>query len=302
MRAPDAGPDETREWAYARENAAMRYIQLGVELETMREALDDLKAVAASEAGGDVLKADLAILHLFEATAAFYAHYHDLGREEWFINARNAIGSAHWRVEKGVIDKDPEQLRMWADRIVREAEGPGRHDLVVNIRQFIERRGHFLSTHDVEKTFERDVREARDLYSLGYYQTSLFVLGRAVERGLLELGELRGLLRIEPENGKPQKWEDAKFAQRGKALHRLPLGPGKMTCLNRREYHEVAILANQRNEVAHSDYTEMPDEEGERMVRNAFSLLVAISHRTAELKKTQPRPPAVEVVAIKEVE
>ncbi len=55
--------------------------------------------------------------------------------------------------------------------------------------------------------------------------------------------------------------------------------------ISQRQYHEISVLVNYRNNVAHSEHEDIERDEALRQINNAFSLLKELTEQIEELEK-----------------
>lgn len=68
-------------------------------------------------------------------------------------------------------------------------------------------------------------------------------------------------------------WEDAKFFHRAKAMKEVNKPSSNEKMISQRQYHEINVLVDYRNNVAHTSYEELTKDECLRQINNALSIL-----------------------------
>jgi hypothetical protein len=147
----------------------------------------------------------------------------------------------------------------------------------------MERYGEEFDPYVAPDEYENEVFEARDLYCLGYYSTGLIVLGRAVERALLDLGRERKISSVNGFRGETD-WEEARFFERTEALYVVDMPDMSGKILSKGQYHQIQVLIDYRNQVAHDSYRQISKEAASRMMGQALDLLSDLEERRGELE------------------
>jgi len=284
------------QWFYSNFNVIERLFELYRAMNTISESLTELRSYYEDcrKDGVDAIDRSLDITrhidHLTEAAETFDYCFPELREHDWFRVFLQDLHHAHWRFEDGRFrnaDTDEDELNALlgeVGRIIENSPDSGNKGVEALLRRFIENYGINLSPRSEMERFREDLYEARDLYCLGYYSTALLVLGRAVERGLLELGVARNIETIETYRGETD-WGEARFFFRNNALHEINMPERHGKVLTDEQYHRISILIDYRNNVAHEDYESVEYEEAERKILDAYALLEEISEKIEHLSE-----------------
>ncbi|SDK46926.1 MAE_28990/MAE_18760 family HEPN-like nuclease [Natronorubrum texcoconense] len=274
---------------FENQNVLQRIFRLNRDFDKIFESLDEVEELVddlnESEPSRSLLHKGISNIHtLIQCLEEYLYNFPDLLSEDWFVDFWQTVAAATWRAEKGVFDDKPGQLESRLREILDHTSQSPYKGIYQPFSDFIERRGWEISVHDIPEEYRNDVYEARDLYCLGYFSTSLFVLGRAVEKALLELGQLRNIRSIEA-FGREKSWNEARFYSRKEALKHIQHPTGTEKMISQRQYHEISILVDYRNNVAHTDYDNLDRQEALRQIQNAFSLLQEMCEKIGELRE-----------------
>jgi uncharacterized protein YutE (UPF0331/DUF86 family) len=282
-------------WFHANDNVLKRIFELKSAFDTIQHSLstlDDLHEKCEEE-GTDAIDSSTDITRhirrLMKASEEFEYCFDELARSAWFSGFTQDIAHTYWRFEEGKYRnaaKDEGVLRQLLDevrRILDNTSTTSSQGVVRRLRRFIESYGMEVSPSSAPTRFKEDVYEARDLYCLGYYSTALLVLGRAVEKGLLELGEERKVKSIETNWGE-RSWQEANFRGRNNALKHVNMPETDGKVISQKQYHEISILIDYRNNVAHKDYSDIEREAAKRQIKSAYALLESIQEKIDHLQ------------------
>lgn len=218
-------------------------------------------------------------------------YFPGLGEEVWFSGFQDDVHHAYWRIEdgrfNGVLESEDDALDGFArevNRILGNVSDSTHTNPVNQLNRFFEHYGEGFYPGDAPEEYYNEVFEARDLFCLGYYSTGLFVLGRAVERALLKLGDARKITSVDGFRGSTA-WDLAYFAERTEALHNIdkPDDSGKM--ISEKQYHWIQLLMKYRNQVAHDEYRAISKSDATRMMGQALELLSDLEELRIELDK-----------------
>ncbi len=228
------------------------------------------------------------ITKIMEAAEVFSYNFPELAKSSWRGGFTQDVAHAYWRIEEGRFRKAASDEDVFAQLMgeasdILENSTSASNSVLQRLTEFLENYGRDLHPQDVPEQHRVDVYEARDLYCLGYYSTALMVLGRAVEKALLELGQVRKVRTVEAYG--TTDWEDARFYNRNEALHHINMPERHGKVLSDREYHQIAILIDYRNNVAHSEYDQVGREEAHRQLMDAFALLRELSEKIEYLEE-----------------
>ncbi|WP_178915174.1 hypothetical protein [Natronomonas gomsonensis] len=243
------------------------------DLETFREEFQDKNS---NEDAGSALSG---IRTLMRSLDAFEYAFPELRDNIWFSGFQGDVHHAYWRVKDGKFDdalsSDEEVTRALAGEvngILSNISESNNTNPISQLRRFLERYGEEFDPHNAPNEYQNEAFEARDLYCLGYFSTGLIVLGRAVERALLELGRSRMVISV---NGfrEHTSWEDARFFERTKALYEIDMPDKSGKILSKRQYHQTQLFVDYRNQVAHNKYRQISKETASRMMGQGLDLL-----------------------------
>jgi len=211
--------------------------------------------------------------------------------EKWAGDAWSALAHAYVRVRDGRLD-DADLLTNELLTIIHETQ-TAKSNIATDLRGYFLQKGQFIERARVHSSLQADVEEAHDLVILNYYATALFVLSRAAERAVHEIGVLMGIEAIR--RGSTTSWEDASFASKKEALATAEWAKKKV--ITKRDALEIQILIDYRNSLAHKDYARLDHKEGKRAIQNALALLEKLSKfweklgtRKRKLRTVEIRP------------
>ncbi|WP_137285480.1 hypothetical protein [Halorussus salinisoli] len=280
-------------WFFANSNVIERLFQLRHHQTQLNNSFDELETLyeECQKQGTDAIASSLDISRhitdMMESAEVFSYNFPELARKSWWGGFTEDIAHAYWRIEKGRFKgaaSDEETLGTLLREVasILENSTATNNSVLHQLRLFLDQYGYELNPNDVPEDYQIDVYEAQDLYCLGYYSTALMVLGRAVEKALLELGQVRDVRTIRTHD--IIEWEDAKFYHRNKALREVNMPERHGKVLTEREYHQIAILIKYRNDVAHSEYEQVGREQALRQLKEAFDLLNELSDKIEYLE------------------
>jgi len=274
-------------WPYARSNIYERIFRLHTIINEISDYIDDLKEFDEAYNDSDepvkrkqTREAKLAIRQLMKHTDAVKWNFPEIIHESWFSSFTSDLAHAYWRVEEGRFRKPLEnekQLNSLAgevQRICRNLSDSRQTGFYTHLQHYIERLDWDLNSSPPDR-FEDEAREAADLFCLGYYSTALIVLGRAIEKALLDLGETRQIRSVRV-YGEERPWGETKFYHKNVALNRADMPNEEGKVLSERQFHEISILVDYRNNVAHAEYSDISRDKALRQCQNAFDLLTEI--------------------------
>lgn len=205
--------------------------------------------------------------------------------EDWFSDFYRLLRLAHQSAEPGGrFEEEFHFLHRVSKKIVQFNSGPSEQSPLQKMDRFSHRRGMEFMDLSLLSEFDRDMAEARDLVAIGYHQTALFVLGRAIEKALRILGEDRQIESVSV-HGNARRWERTTFKHMCEALKNVDRPGGKGKMLNQKQYHQVSSLIQYRNDTAHSEHGNLDREEARHEIRNASRLLVKLSDQIREMRK-----------------
>lgn len=271
-------------WAYANCNIFERIFQLNEEFDRLVHCLEELEDIrtACRDKGTEAISTswDISkhILRLMESAEVFEYNFQELARSSWFGGFTQDVAHAYWRIEEGRFNdahKDEDVLRKLlgeVDDILSNTSDSNNQGVSLRLYDFFRFYASDLHPDHSLESYESDIYEVRDLYCMGYYSTALLVMGRAVEKSLLELGNVRQVESIRA-YGQTHSWENAKFYFRNNALHEVDLPGRHGKVITQKEYHVIAILIDYRNNVAHTEYDSITRKEARRQIHSAFDLL-----------------------------
>ncbi|MFD1634638.1 hypothetical protein ACOZ4L_02775 [Haloplanus ruber] len=271
-------------WFYARSNIYERIFRLHTIINEIANYIDELKEFdeAYTDADESVTReqtreAKLAVRQLMEHTDAVKWNFPEIVHESWFSSFTSDLAHAYWRVEEGRFRnplENEQQLYSLAgevQRICRNLSDSRQTGFYTHLQDYIERLDWDLNSPTPDR-FEDEAREAADLFCLGYYSTALIVLGRAIEKALLDLGETRQIRSVHV-YGEERPWSETKFYHKNVALKRVDMPNESGKVLSKRQFHEISILVDYRNNVAHAEYSDISRDKALRQCQNAFDLL-----------------------------
>jgi mRNA-degrading endonuclease HigB of HigAB toxin-antitoxin module len=284
-------------WFYASHHVFERAFQVKHHLERMRESFDTLRTfINRSEAESHAVEREeikdslLAIRDLMESVDVIQWNFPELASKHWFGATRGDIEHAYWRVEDGRFDKayeNEEQMYALAGEVQRILDNfteSIRHGFYDRLNEYIQKLDWNLISGYPPERYEDEIREAKDMFCLGYYSTSLIVLGRAVEKTLLELGQERKVRSVHA-FGETKAWKDTKFYTKNEALSDIDMSGKAGKVISDRQYHEISILIKYRNDVAHAEYDNISRDEAIRKCSDAGDLLVDLEEEREYLEK-----------------
>jgi hypothetical protein len=234
-----------------------------------------------------------AIRDLMESIEEVQWNFPELASEHWFGRFRSDVHHAYWRVEDGRFDnayEDEDELSSLAgevNRIQYSTAGYRPEEFYRRLNNHIEQMDWDLLSDSPPDAYEDEIREAKDLFCLGYYSTALIVLGRAVEKALLELGKTREVESVYDFN-KQIDWEDTKYYQKNEALRQVDMPGEQGKVLSKRQYHQISILIDYRNNVAHAEYGNIGREPAIRQLSDAGELLIELERKREYLEELDP--------------
>lgn len=273
---------------YENQNVVKRLFRLKEEYETVFDSIEKLSELESDleEEDGDYeeihREARRAIFDLINGLEVFIYNFSELVNEEWFGSFWQSVASATWRAEQNRFESNPESLATHIRDILDHTPSTIYTGIRGDFQNFIEFYGREIEPSNVPENYQADVYEARDLFCLGYYSTALLVLGRAVEKALLELGHKRKIETLQ-EFGSETSWDNARFYSRKEALKEIQKPGSSDKMISQRQYHEISVLVDYRNNVAHSEYENLEKEEALRQINNAYSLLNEICELIEQL-------------------
>lgn len=281
-------------WFGENENVIMRIFRLQEELQRMQDAVNDLKEFDSKYEEGPLDskqtdRARLGIHRLMDSVEVFLYVFDDLVEKRWFLGFKQDIDHAYWRVDEGRFieaPEDEETLRAFAGEvkdILSNVSAANHQGPLSQLYEYIERMGYELPIYEVPDEFEADIHEARDQFCLGYYSTGLLVLGRAVEKALLQLGQVRKVVSAEA-YGNSVAWQDTKFWHKNVALNRIDMPEQYGKVLSKKQFHQISILVDYRNKVAHSEYEDIGRDQALRQMLDAADLLIELNDKIEKLR------------------
>lgn len=297
-KTPD--PDELKyraldlPWFFAHLNVYERVFELKEHVNGIPERLDTLSDFISSVKEQDratrkeVSNVKMAIRDLMEHVEVIQYNLPHLALENWFTGFREDIAHAYWRVEDGKFDdasEDRDQLHSLVygvRRIYSNTSESQRQGFKARLREHIEQLDWELTPSSPPESFKDEGREAGDLFCLGYYSTALIVLGRSVERQLLELGEERRIESVKAYD-RSISWPDTKFFHKNVALNRADMPGEQGKVISNRQFHLISILIDYRNNVAHSEYQNVRRDKAQRQCKDAFDLLLELEEQKKRL-------------------
>lgn len=273
---------------YENQNIIMRVFQLKENFDQVFEAvetLDEIKTELSEGAAYEEVIRDgrRAIFELMDGLESFLYNFPEILQEEWFHNFWQTVAGATWRAQEGKLEGE-RRFKIFLNDILAYFPGTIYGSIYRDFNRFLEFYGSDIQPNQVPDDFRLDVYEARDQFCLGYYSTALFVLGRAVEKALLQLGQERKIETIKA-FGREVDWKDARFYSRKEAMKNIQKPNSTEKLISQRQYHEISVLVNYRNNVAHSEHEDIERDEALRQINNAFSLLKELTEQIEELEK-----------------
>lgn len=270
-------------------NVFSRVLELEHKLDQIHSSIERLESFQQGceneKSDVDAGQALAGIKSLMRSLDAFEYAFPELRDQIWFSGFQSDVHHAYWRVEDGRFDDALSSDEDATLALLREVNdilsnvADSTHTNPINqLRRFLERYGEVFDPHDAPDEYENELFEARDLYCLGYFSTGLIVLGRAVERALLDLGRIRKITSI---NGFSEHtdWEDARFFERAKALHVVDMPDKSGKVISKSQYHQIQLLIDYRNQVAHDQYRQISKAAASRMMGQALDLLSGLEDR-----------------------
>ncbi|WP_226040196.1 MAE_28990/MAE_18760 family HEPN-like nuclease [Natrinema sp. DC36] len=275
---------------YENSNIVQRIFQLHSEFKNIFESMNGIDEIVKKyrrediSSGSVVMDGKTLIFKLIRGLEVFIYNFPDIIHNEWFGDFWQTVAAATWRAEEGWFKGEPDRLISRLEDILDYEPNSLYAGVFQKLSNYIEFMGSNINPNEVPEKYRNDVYEARDMFCIGYYSTGLFVLGRAVEKALLELGQERKIETIEP-FGREKDWDEAKFYSRKEALKKIQKPNSGKKMISKRQYHEISILVDYRNNVAHTEYENLTLEEAIRQVNNALSLLKDICGLIEEMKE-----------------
>lgn len=264
-------------------------IQTSVEhLETFEEQYDrgDLSRDVASSAMTGVKR-------LMRSLDTLEYVFPELRNEVWFSGFQSDVNHAFWRVEdgryNGVLQMESDALEAFSGevkRILDNISDSTHTNPISQLHRYLEHYGEEFNPRKAPNEYLNEVFEARDLFCLGYFSTGLIVLGRAVERAILQLGKARKINSVDGFQ-ESTEWDSARFFERTKALYNIDMPDGSGKIINKRQYYLVQLLIDYRNQVAHDEYRDISKNDAARMMGQALELLVDLEERRSELEEIE---------------
>ncbi|MFD1527596.1 MULTISPECIES: hypothetical protein [Halobacteriales] len=285
------------EWHHHNSNVIYRIFKLKEFYDEIRDHIETLEGFV-EQCGSEekepskklISDSRRAILRLMRNVEAIAWNFPHLAHESWFGSFKEDIAHGYWRIEEmryQNAESDPDERRQLcgeARRICENTSEAFSQGILGRLTEFFEFMDVDFHMKDTPKEYKSTIREAADLYCLGYYSTALLVLGRAVEKCLLQLGRDRKVKSIRAYNDEID-WEDARFHFRNKALNRIDMPEKHGKVLSDRQYHQIAILIKYRNNVAHSDYEQVGRDEALRQCMSALDLLEELNELRSHLRE-----------------
>lgn len=275
-------------WFSENSNAIVRIFRLKKAFDGVFDSLDEVEEIEnkleEDEAKPEdvVFDFQIAVHEIVHGLEEFYYCFPEVVNEEWFHSLWQSSAGAYWRAEEGRFKENPEGITYYVSEIVDHIPSGQEPGPYRNLEAFLNSRGSSFRHSQVDALFKEDVYEARDHIAIGYYSTALLVLGRAVEKALLKIGQERKIERIK--KGEQRSWDEATFSDRTEALANAdhPNGDGKM--ISQKQYLEISILIDYRNNVAHTEYESIEREEAIRKCETALDLLKELSGLLEEIR------------------
>lgn len=275
-------------------NVFFRVKVLESKLSQMESAIEYLKNFQeewdGDNADNSASSAMAGVRKLMRSLDSFQYAFPELEEETWFAGFQDDVHHAYWRVEDGKFDdalSSDEEARKTLLREVDDILDNISDSIYTNpiekVRRFLESYGEEFDPGNAPEEYRNEVFEARDLYCLGYFSTGLIVLGRAVERALLDLGRARKITSVDGFRGETN-WEDARFFERTKALYEVDMPDETGKILSKSQYHQIQLLIDHRNQVAHTEYRQISKDTASRMMSQALDLLTELEECRKELE------------------
>ncbi|WP_152423135.1 hypothetical protein [Natrinema versiforme] len=289
--------DIDEEWIFHDSNVIYRIFKLKEKVSELHERMDLLETFIEEYESDEeepspklIREARRSILRLMNCVEVIAWNFPHLASETWFGHFKEDIAHGYWRTEEGryrdaETDQDElGQLYSEARRIFDNTSNSQSQGVLSRLSEYFEFMDIDFQMKKVPEEYDDAIREAADLYCLGYYSTALLVLGRAVEKCLLQLGEDR---RVESVRmyGDEVDWEDTKFHFRNVALNRINMPKMHGKVLSDRQYHQIAILVDYRNNVAHSDYEQIDRDAALRQCMESVDLLEELNDAREHLQE-----------------
>ncbi len=277
-------------------NVFARVFEIQRHLEQIQESVEQLKAFQDRYDEGQMTRevasgALFGVKQLMRSLDSIEYAFPELGEKVWFSGFQEDVHHTFWRVEDERFDaalnfegEDLGGLYREVSNILDNISDSNHTSPINQLQRFLERYGDEFNTYDAPDEYHKEVFEARDLFCLGYYSTGLIVLGRAVERAILQLGNAR---KIKSVNGfSPHTdWDSARFWERAEALYNLDMPDDSGKMISKRQYHLIQLLIDYRNKVAHKDYREISKNDAARMMGQALDLLAELEETREKLNK-----------------
>lgn len=265
-------------------NVYSRVFKIHQDLNRIQTSIDQLQIFREQFADED-LSSDSAtgamtsIKALMRSLDAIEYAFPDLGDKVWFGGFKDDVHGAYWRVEAGrfdgVFDMESgslESLSFHVNNILGNVSDSSHTNPINQLHRFLERYGDEFDPYHAPEEYYKEVFEARDLFCLGYFSTGLIVLGRAVERVLLHVGHARHIRSVDGFGGSTQ-WESARFFERTEALYNIDMPDDSGKMISKRQYHQIQLLIDHRNKVAHDEYRTISKSEAARTMGQTLELL-----------------------------
>lgn len=281
-------------WFYEKYNPLIRASELNDRLEEMRDRIDNLQNIHhkhkkdEEECENKVFDIWVEVEPLMGNIELFGYVFKELSQKEWYITFWQNTAGVYWRAGEMVEEDNLNYINrqgvmVTLQDLLKYFTGAGGNP-INKLHAYVEDRGREIYfDYDLPNEFEHDLYEIRDLFSLDYYSTTLLVLGRSVEKALLTLGNERKIKTLRS-FGDVRKWEEARFYSRVEALKEINKPDSDEKMISRKQYHELSILVDYRNNVAHSEYEEITREEALSQIDDALRLLDDICRLIEEIR------------------
>lgn len=271
-------------WYYENFNIIYRSKQLYDSVSEMERRVGEIKdffdnAETREEAESNIYELYSSVELLLREFETFKYVFPYIVENEWYHDPWQDFAGAYWRLEEEGWGRK-RGISMNLQDGLNYFSGP--HNTIKKFYGFLENLGNELPYMRIDDEFEEDVDEIKNLYSIGYYRTSLLVLGRTIEKCLLMIGKERKIVSVDFHSVMP--WEETSFSARAKALKDVNMPESNEKVISKRQYHNIQIMIDHRNNVAHSDYENIEKEVAINKIESGFRLLKELD---AQLEKLQ---------------
>ena len=132
---------------------------------------------------------------------------------------------------------------------------------VMDLVQSVDDDNKDIDFSGINEEYWEELNEARDMYSVGYHRTSVFVLGRTIERTTNDIFKLLIRKRIKSVKEIPDKFDAKIGILKSKEI------------IDEKLFHELSTLKIDRNDTGHPVVRSISREENELILKKTVLLL-----------------------------